>query len=126
MTQINKKNIFFLSRKNTCNAESNVLYYRRGQGKPTTIQAAAVKRTKGKTMENFDYIKAEDIIDRMIGSWCEQDLYYAKLPLSNRINADNHYTMLRKKLISIAETYGIDFLVDLDYRMKYVFEERAK
>ena len=53
-------------------------------------------------------------------------LYYAKLPLSNRINADNHYTMLRKKLISIAETYGIDFLTDLDYRMKYVFEERAK
>ena len=77
-------------------------------------------------MENFDYIKAEDIIDRMIGSWCEQDLYYAKLPLNNRINADNHYTMLRKKLISIAETYGIDFLTDLDYRMKYVFEERAK
>ena len=121
-----KKNIFFLSHKNACNADSNVLYYRRGQGKPTTIQAAAVKRTKGKTMENFDYIKAEDIIDRMIGSWCEQDLYYAKLPLSNRINADNHYTMLRKKLISIAETYGIDFLMDLDYRMKYVFEERAK
>ena len=89
-------------------------------------RAAAVKRTKGKTMENFDYIKAEDIIDRMIGSWCEQDLYYAKLPLSNRVNADNHYTMLRKKLISIAETYGIDFLTDLDYRMKYVFEERAK
>ena len=52
MTQINKKNIFFLSHKNTCNADSNVLYYRRGQGKPTTIQAAAVKRTKGKTMEN--------------------------------------------------------------------------
>ena len=95
-------------------------------GRPTTIQAAAVKRTKGKTMENFDYIKAEDIIDRMIGSWCEQDLYYAKLPLSNRINADNHYTMLRKKLISIAETYGIEVLMDLDYRMKYVFEERAK
>ena len=103
-----------------------MLYYRRGQGRPTTIQAAAVKRTKGKTMENFDYIKAEDIIDRMIGSWCEQDLYCAELPLSNRINSDNHYTMLRKKLVSIAETYGIDFLMDLDYRMKYVFEERAK
>ena len=121
-----KKNIFFLSRKNTCNAGSNVLYYRRGQGKPTTIQAAAVKRTKGKTMENFDYIKAEEIIDRMIGSWCEQDLYYAKLPLSNRINADNHYTMLRKKLVSIAETYGIDFLTDLEVRIRTVNEERAK
>ena len=126
MTQINKKNIFFLSHKNACNAGSNVLYYRRGQGKPTTIQAAAVKRTKGKTMENFDYIKAEEIIDRMIGSWCEQDLYYAKLPLSNRINADNHYTMLRKKLVSIAETYGIDFLTDLEVRIRTVNEERAK
>ena len=126
MTQINKKNIFCFSCKNACNADSNVLYYRRGQGKPTTIQAAAVKRTKGKTMENFDYMKAVDIIDRMIGSWCEQNLYSAKLPLSNRINADNNFTMLRKKLISIAETYGIDFLTDLDYRMKYVFEERAK
>ena len=77
-------------------------------------------------MENFDYIKAENIIDRMIGSWEEQGSYYGKLPLSNRINADNHYTMLREKLVSIAETYGIDFLIDLDYRMKYVFEERAK
>ena len=126
MTQINKKNIFCFPCKNACNADSNVLYYRRGQGKPTTIQAAAVKRTKGKTMENFDYIKAENIIDRMIGSWEEQGSYYGKLPLNNRINADNHYTMLRKKLVSIAETYGIDFLTDLDYRMKYVFEERAK
>ena len=126
MTQINKKNIFCFPCKNACNADSNVLYYRRGQGKPTTIQAAAVKRTKGKTMENFDYIKAENIIDRMIGSWEEQGSYYGKLPLSNRINADNHYTMLRKKLVSIAETYGIDFLMDLDYRMKYVFEERTK
>ena len=77
-------------------------------------------------MENFDYIKAENIIDRMIGSWEEQGSYYGKLPLSNRISADNHYTMLRKKLVSIAEMYGIDFLIDLDYRMKYVFEERAK
>ena len=121
-----KKNIFCFPCKNACNAGSNVLYYRRGQGKPTTIQAAAVKRTKGKTMENFDYIKAEDIIDRMIGSWEEQGSYYGKLPLSNRINADNHYTTLRKKLVSIAETYGIDFLVDLEVRIKTVNEERAK
>ena len=121
-----KKNIFFLSHKNTCNAGSNVLYYRRGQGKPTTIRAAAVKRTKGKTMEMFDYEKVNTIIDRMIGSWEEQGSYYGKLPLNNRINADNHYTMLRKKLISIAETYGIDFLVDLEVRIKTVNEERAK
>ena len=89
-------------------------------------RAAAVKRTKGKTMENFDYIKAEDIIDRMIGSWEEQSSYYAKLPLSNRINADNHYTMLRKKLLSIAETFGTDFLFDLEVRIRTVNEERAK
>ena len=77
-------------------------------------------------MENFDYIKAETIIDRMIGSWEEQGSYYGKLPLSNRINADNQYTMMRKKLIMIAETYGIDFLSDIERRMKYVWEERAK
>ena len=77
-------------------------------------------------MENFDYIKAETIIDRMIGSWEEQSSYYRTLPLSNRINADNQYTMMRKKLIMIAETYGIDFLSDIERRMKYVWEERAK
>ena len=85
-------------------------------------------------MEMFDYEKVNTIIDRMIGSWAEQRFYYGKLPLSNRINAYNHYTMLRKKtkkkkkkkkkLISIAETYGIDFLAELERRMKYVWEER--
>ena len=89
-------------------------------------RAAAVKRTKGKTMENFDYIKAENIIDRMIGSWEEQGSYYGKLPLSNRINADNQYTMMRKKLLSIAETFGTDFLFDLEVRIRTVNEERAK
>ena len=62
MTQINKKNIFCFSCKNACNAGLNVLYYRRGQGKPTTIQAAAVKRTKGKTMNTM----RKNLIDRMI------------------------------------------------------------
>ena len=101
-----------------------MLYYRRGQGKPTTIRAVAVKRTKGNAMEMFDYEKVNTIIDRMIGSWAEQGFYCGKLPLSNRINADNQYTMLRKKLITIAETCGIDFLADLERRMKYVWEER--
>ena len=77
-------------------------------------------------MENFDYIKAENIIDRMIGSWEEQEYLYGKLSLSNRINADNYYTMLRKKLVSIAETYGIDFLMDLEVRIRTINEERAK
>ena len=75
-------------------------------------------------MEMFDYEKVNTIIDRMIGSWAEQGSYYGKLPLSNRINADNQYTMMRKKLITIAETFGIDFLADLERRMKYVWEER--
>ena len=95
-------------------------------GRPTTIQAAAVKRTKGKSMENFDYIKAENIIDRMIGSWEEQEYLYGKLSLSNRINADNQYTMMRKKLIMIAETFGTDFLFDLEVRIRTINEERAK
>ena len=60
-----KKNIFFLSHKNACNADSNVLYYRRGQGKPTTIQAAAVKRTKGKTMNTMNTMR-KSLIDRMV------------------------------------------------------------
>ena len=77
-------------------------------------------------MEMFDYEKAITIIDRMIGSWAEQDFYYGKLSLNKRIDADNQYTMMRKKLITIGETFGIDFLMDLDYRMKYVFEERLK
>ena len=126
MMQINKKKyiLFSVQKCLQCRFKCVILYS--WLGRPTTIQAAAVKRTKGKTMENFDYIKAENIIDRMIGSWEEQGSYYGKLPLSNRINADNHYTMLRKKLISIAETYGIDFLVDLEVRIKTVNEERAK
>ena len=75
-------------------------------------------------MEMFDYEKAITIIARMIGSWAEQVFYYGKLSLNKRIDADNQYTMMRKKLITIAETFGIDFLADLERRMKYVWEER--
>ena len=77
-------------------------------------------------MEKFDYVKTENIIDRMIGSWEEQGSYYGKLSLSNRINADNQYTMMRKKLIMIAETFGTDFLSDLEIRIRTINEERAK
>ena len=77
-------------------------------------------------MEKFDYVKTENIIDRMIGSWEEQGAYYRTLPLSNRINADNQYTMMRKKLIMIAETFGTDFLFDLEVRIRTINEERAK
>ena len=76
-------------------------------------------------MEMFDYEKAITIIDRMIGSWREQELYYGKLSLSKRIDADKQYTMTRPQLTMIAETFGIDFLADLERRMKYVWEERG-
>ena len=76
-------------------------------------------------MEMFDYEKVNTIIDRMIGSWAEQGFYCGKLPLSKQIDADNQYTMMRKKLTTIAETCGIDFLADLERRMKYVWEERG-
>lgn len=76
-------------------------------------------------MEMIDYEKVYTIIDRMIGSWAEQGAFYRTLSAGNRINADNQYTMMRKKLITIAETCGIDFLADLERRMKYVWEERG-
>ena len=74
----------------------------------------------------INYEKVNAIIDRIIGSWGEQEYLYSKLSLNNRINADNHYTMLRKKLVSIAETFGTDFLFDLEVRIRTINEERAK
>lgn len=74
----------------------------------------------------MDYIKIIDIIDRMIGSWEEQGAATKRLPLKERIEADNQYVMLRKNLTAIAETYGIDFLSDIERQMKYVWEERVK
>ena len=77
-------------------------------------------------MEMINYEKVNAIIDRIIGSWGEQEYLYGKLSLNNRINADNQYTMMRKKLVSIAETFGTDFLFDLEVRIRTVNEERAK
>ena len=77
-------------------------------------------------MEMINYEKVNAIIDRIIGSWGEQEYLYGKLSLSNRINADNQYTMMRKKLLSIAETFGTDFLFDLEVRIRTINEERAK
>ena len=77
-------------------------------------------------MEMINYEKVNAIVDRVIGSWGEQEYLYGKLPLSNRINADNQYTMMRKKLLSIAETFGTDFLFDLEVRIRTINEERAK
>ena len=77
-------------------------------------------------MEMINYEKVNAIIDRIIGSWGEQEYLYGKLSLNNRINADNQYTMMRKKLIMIAETFGTDFLFDLEVRIRTINEERAK
>ena len=77
-------------------------------------------------MEMINYEKVNAIIDRIIGSWGEQEYLYGKLSLNNRINADNQYTMMRKKLVSIAETFGTDFLFDLEVRIRTINEERAK
>ena len=74
----------------------------------------------------INYEKVNAIIDRIIGSWGEQEYLYGKLSLSNRINADNHYVIMRKKLTLIAETFGTDFLSDLEIRIRTINEERAK
>nr|DAQ24982.1 MAG TPA: hypothetical protein [Caudoviricetes sp.] len=74
----------------------------------------------------MDYIKVNEIIDRMIGSWAEQGAAVKQLPLRDRIDADNHYAMIRKNITAIAELYGIDFLTDVEYRMKYFMEERSR
>lgn len=77
-------------------------------------------------METINYEKMDAIIDRIIGSWSEQNYLYGKLSLSTQTRADNHYVMMRKKLTLIAETFGIDFLFDLEVRIRTVNEERAK
>ena len=77
-------------------------------------------------MEMINYEKVNAIIDRIIGSWSEQEYLYDKLSLSTRICADNHYVTMRKKLTLIAEAFGTDFLSDLEVRIRTINEERAK
>lgn len=77
-------------------------------------------------MEIINYEKVDAIIDRIIGNWSEQEHLYGKLSLSTQICADNHYVMMRKKLTLIAETFGTDFLLDLEVRIRTVNDERAK
>ena len=77
-------------------------------------------------MEMINYEKVNAIIDRIIGSWSEQEYLYGKLSLSTRICADNHYVTMRKKLTLIAEAFGTDFLSDLEVRIRTINEERAK
>lgn len=60
----------------------------------------------------MDYIKVNEIIDRMLGSWAEQGAATKRLPLKERIAAINLYVAKRKRLVSLAELYGIDFLTD--------------
>lgn len=77
-------------------------------------------------MEIINYEMVDAIIDRIIGNWSEQEHLYGKLSLSIQICADNHYLMMRKKFKLIAETFGADFLFDLELRIRTINDERAK
>lgn len=59
-------------------------------------------------MEKKEYIKANEIIDRMVGSMAEQREYAAKLPLSERIKCNDHYNKMRAKLLAIADANGVE------------------
>lgn len=61
-------------------------------------------------MEKKDYIKANEIIDRMVGSVAEQRAYAVKLPLSDRIKSNDQYTKMREKLLSYADANGVESL----------------
>ena len=62
-------------------------------------------------MEKKDYIKANEIIDRIIGSMAEQRANVNKLPLSERISCNAQYDKMRSKLFAIIEVNGFDYLV---------------
>lgn len=61
-------------------------------------------------MKKEDYIKANEIIDRMIGSIAEQRANVDKLPLSERISCNAQYNKMRVRLLEIAEENGFDCL----------------
>lgn len=61
-------------------------------------------------MEKKDYIKANEIIDRMIGSIAEQRANVNKLSLSDRIKSNDQYDKMRSKLFAIIEVNGLDYL----------------
>ena len=59
-------------------------------------------------MEKKEYIKANEIIDRMVGSMSEQRAYAAQLPLSDRIKCNDNYNKMRAKLLAIADANGVE------------------
>lgn len=59
-------------------------------------------------MEKKDYIKANEIIDRMIGSIAEQRANVNKLSLSDRIKSNDQYDKMRAKLLAIADVNGVE------------------
>lgn len=61
-------------------------------------------------MEKKEYIKANEIIDRMIGTMGEQRANVDKLPLSERIRCNTQYNKMRAKLLAIAEVNGAEYL----------------
>lgn len=61
-------------------------------------------------MEKKDYIKANEIIDRMIGSIAEQRANVNKLSLSDRIKSNDQYDKMRAKLLAIADANGVEYI----------------
>lgn len=61
-------------------------------------------------MEKKDYIKANEIIDRMIGSIAEQRANVNKLSLSDRIKSNDQYDKMRAKLLAIADVNGVEYI----------------
>lgn len=61
-------------------------------------------------MTKQEFIAANEIIDRMIGTWAEQRETAASLKLSDRINSNNQFGKMREKLMKIAEENGIESL----------------
>ena len=85
-----------------------MLYYRRGQGKPTTIRAAAVKRTKGNTMNYKTAYKKlnqngviDEIINREVANGANLDMVKY-----NIIAGINHYNEFTKSSMFKGMTYG--------------------
>ena len=84
-----------------------MLYYRRGQGKPTTIRAAAVKRTKGNTMNYKTAYKKlnqngviDEIINREVANGANLDMVKY-----NIIAGINHYNEFTKSSTFKGMTY---------------------
>lgn len=98
-----------------------MLYYRRGQGKPTTIRAAAVKRRKVNAMNYKTAYKKlnqngviDEIINREVGNGAILDMVKYHI-----IEGINYYIDFTKTLTFKGMTYGheIRWLVTDDEKL---------